>query len=248
MKVWGLVPARGGSKSIPLKNLALLVGRPLLDYVVRAGQASSALSRIICSTDNDRIADRARELGAEVDRRPAALATDDAKVDDVARDFLMRQRGAGQPLPDAVALLQPTSPFLQPQDIRDLLSFLDARPAAASAHNVYAVPHNLHAWNQRLLGDSGEVTFPFDAKRREARNKQDKPKYFAFGNLIAARTEALLAGGGFYTQPTYALPIAAQFAFDLDQQSDVVLAEAMITAGLVGIDHLQRADLLSYQG
>jgi len=55
-------------------------------------------------------------------------------------------------LPEVLVLLQPTSPFLQPQHIGDLLRFLGARPAAASAHNVYAVPHNLHIWNQRAVG------------------------------------------------------------------------------------------------
>ncbi len=241
MTAWALVPARGGSKSIPLKNLLPLAGRPLLDYVVRAGQASGALGRIVCSTDSERIAERARELGIEVDRRPAALATDEAKVDDVARDLLIRERDAGRPLPDILVLLQPTSPFLQPQHIRDLLDFLGARPNAASAHNVHAVPHNLHIWNQRSLAADGAVTFPFEAEREQARNKQQKPKLFAFGNLIAVRSAALLAGGGFYAKPSYALPIAAEFAFDLDQKADAGVAEAMIAAGLVGLNHLAPA-------
>ncbi len=241
MTVWALVPARGGSKSIPLKNLLPLAGRPLLDYVVRAGQASGVLARIICSTDSQRVAERARELGVEVDSRPAALATDEAKVDDVARDLLTRARDAGRPPPDIVVLLQPTSPFLQPQHIRDLLVFLGARPNAASAHNVYAVPHNLHIWNQRFVGDDGAVTFPFEAEREKARNKQQKSKLFAFGNLIATRAAALLEGAGFYAKPSYALPIAPEFAFDLDQKSDIAAAEAMIAAGLIGVDHLARA-------
>lgn len=239
MTAWALVPARGGSKSIPLKNLLPLAGRPLLDYVVRAGQASAALSRIICSTDSDRIAARARHLGIEADPRPAALATDEAKVDDVARDLLAREKAAGRMLPDILVLLQPTSPFLQPQQIRDLLDFIDARPDAASAHNVYAVPHNLHIWNQRSVGERGEVTFPFEAERKQARNKQQKPKLFAFGNLIAARSAVLLAGGGFYAKPSYALPIAAECAFDLDQKADIATAEAMIASGLVKVDHLE---------
>jgi len=222
----------------PLKNLLPLAGCPLIDYVVRAGQASGILSRIICSTDSDRIADRARGLGIEVDRRPAALATDTAKVDDVVQDLLLRESAAGTSLPDAIALLQPTSPFLQPENIRDLVTFLDTRPAAASAHNVCAVSHNLHIWNQRFISDNGEVTFPFEAERRQKPNKQQKPKLYAFGNLIVARTESLLDGAGLYAKPTYALPIAAPFAFDLDQQSDIDAAEAMIAAGLVNLDHL----------
>ncbi len=64
---------------------------------------------------------------------------------------------------------------------------------------------------------------------------------FAFGNLIAARTTALLSGQGFYAKPSYALPVATQFAFDLDQQADVAVAEAMIATGLVGLEHLGTA-------
>ena len=236
MAAWAMVPARGGSKSIPLKNLLPLAGRPLLDYVVCAGKASGVLARIICSTDSEQIAERARELGIEVDRRPDALSTDETKVDDVAQNLLTRL--SGERLPEAVVLLQPTSPFIQPQDIRNLLRFLDDRPLAQSVHNVYSVPHNLHAWNQRSVGKDGQVTFPFEAQREQARNKQQKPILFAFGNLIATRASALLSGNGFYAKPSYALPIATQFAFDLDQKSDIAIAEAMIAAGLVAIDHL----------
>jgi CMP-N-acetylneuraminic acid synthetase len=238
MIAWGMVPARGGSKSIPLKNLLPLAGRPLLDYVVRAGQASGVMTRLICSTDDTRIAARAHSLGIEVDIRPATLASDDAKVDDVARDFLERAKGRGEGLPDAVLLLQPTSPFLRPGDIRDLLALMDARPSARSVHNVYRVPHNLHAWNQRLGDESGLVHFPFEAERSRARNKQQKPIYNAFGNLIATRTESLLAGEGFYAKPSYCTSIEPSYAFDLDQQSDIAVAEALIAAKIVNLEHL----------
>ena len=103
------------------------------------------------------------------------------------------------------------------------------------------MPHNLHIWNQRFLAGDGEVTFPFEAERQQARNKQQKPKLYAFGNLIATRTDVLLAGEGFYAKPSYALPVDAQFAFDLDQQADIATAEAMIAAGMVGLKHLELA-------
>jgi len=69
-EAWGLIPARGGSKSIPGKNLVQVGGRPLLDYVVRAAQASGALARMIGSTDDPTIAGRMSELGVDVDPRP----------------------------------------------------------------------------------------------------------------------------------------------------------------------------------
>lgn len=241
MNAWAIVPARGGSKSISLKNLLPLAGRPLLDYVVRAAQASGVLARIVCSTDHERIAARAGELGVAVDIRPPELATDEAKVDDVAMDLLVRERAKGHTLPDAVVLLQPTSPFLLPQHIRDLIGLLRDRPAALSVHNVYPVPHNLHSWNQRFVADDGAVQFPFEAERARARNKQQKPKLYAFGNLIVSRAEALLTGKGFYAKPSYAMTILAPYAFDLDQQTDISMAEAMIAAGVVELDHLERS-------
>ena len=117
MTIWAFVPARGGSKSIPLKNLVPVAGVPLLNYGVRAVQASGRISRIICSTDHDDIAVCARELGIEVDCRPRHLATDDAAVADVAREFLARKGS-----PDILVLVQPTSPFLLPEHVQALLS------------------------------------------------------------------------------------------------------------------------------
>jgi CMP-N-acetylneuraminic acid synthetase len=228
MVFWGLVPARGGSKSIPHKNLVPVAGKPLLDYVVEAGRNSGALARIVCSTDDPMIAAHASKLGIAVDDRPAELATDEARVDNVAREFLSRARSRGEALPDAVVLLQPTSPLLRAEDVCALTQFMVARPQARSVHNAYPVPHNVHSWNQRLLRDDGLVEFPFEAERQRSRNKQEKPKLYAFGNLIAARTEALLSGDGFYAKPAHALAIDPRFAFDLDQQSDVALAEAFL--------------------
>src|SRR5262245_4566414 len=103
---WGLVPARGGSKSIPLKNLALLGGQPLMSYGISAAQKSGCLDRIICSTESQKIAATALELGIEVDSRPDTLCGDDTPVADVAREFLQRQSGG---LPDILVLIQPTS-------------------------------------------------------------------------------------------------------------------------------------------
>ncbi len=238
MTAWGLVPARGGSKSIPHKNLVPLNGRPLLDYVICAGRASDSFSRMLCSTDDDRIAARARDLRIEVDTRPAELASDDAKVDDVARDLLERAGKRNELLPEVVVLLQPTSPFLLPQHIHEVVALFGAQRSARSAHNVYLVPHNLHSWNQRSLSPDGAVCFPFEEERARARNKQEKPKFYAFGNLIAARTDALLAGEGFYAKPRYAVSISAPYAFDLDTGADVAIAEALIASGAVRLPHL----------
>ncbi|OQX12053.1 MAG: hypothetical protein BWK76_18275 [Desulfobulbaceae bacterium A2] len=231
--VLALVPARGGSKSIPKKNLASLAGRPLLDYGVFAALACGRCNRIVCSTDDNEIAVRAGTLGIEVDWRPAALATDDAAVADVAREFLQRQAT----MPEIVVLVQPTSPFLLSEHIAKLLDLMHAQPEAKSGQTIASIPHNYHAWNQRLV-ENDHVRFHFAAERRHAHNKQRKPQLFCFGNLVAARSQALLAGGDFFVEPSVGYLIDWPYNLDVDGPNDLLLAGAVMQAGLVRLGHI----------
>ncbi len=232
VKTWALMPARGGSKSIPLKNLLSLAGVPLLDYGGRAAMAASSIDRVVCSTDDDRIAARARTLGIEVDRRPARLADDQAAVADVAIEFLSRYGS-----PDVLVLVQPTSPFLLPEHVDALVRAVSADSSARSGQTVTLCPHNHHAWNQRLV-ENGRVRFAFMEERRRAYNKQSKPRHYVFGNLVAVRPGALEAGDGFFAEPSIAVEIPAPYDFDLDTPSDVALAEALLASGAVRLDHM----------
>ncbi len=238
MNAWGFVPARGGSKSIPLKNLVSVAGRPLLDYGITAAIASGRLDRIVCSTDSDRIAQRAIALGVDVDRRPDDLGGDAVKVDDVVREYLERAAGQGETLPDVIVLIQPTSPFLLPVHVEELLGVFERDGAARSAHNVIAVAHNSHAWNQRQLDADGRVGFLFAEERGSARLKQNKPKLMVFGNLIAARTDALRDGSGFYAEPCAGIGIDSRYGLDLDGPEDLPIAEALLSSGAIELPHM----------
>jgi len=229
--IWALAPARGGSKSIPLKNLLPLAGVPLLDYGIRAAQASASVSRIICSTDDDQIAERARYLGIEVDRRPPHLAGDATPVAEVAIDFLARHGS-----PKLLVLVQPTSPFLLPEHIDELIGRMLADSAARSGQTVAPCPHNHHAWNQREVA-GGYVRFKFPEERRQAYNKQSKPNHYVFGNLIVVRPDAL-ALGDFFAEPSVAVDIPPPYDFDLDTASDVLVAEALLAAGAIRLPHM----------
>jgi CMP-N-acetylneuraminic acid synthetase len=233
-----MVPARGGSKSIPRKNLAPLGGRPLLDYGVRAVQAAGRCRRIVCSTDDETIAARARELGIEVDRRPAHLATDAAPVAAAAAEMVARL-GAADPEgpPDVLVLVQPTSPFLLPGHVIAVLDAMAADPAALSGQTVAAVPHNHHAWNQREV-TAGRVAFRYAEERRRAVNKQAKPSLYTFGNLVAARPAALTDPLGFFAAPSAAVVVERPYDLDVDGPEDLRLAEAILAAGLVALPHM----------
>ncbi len=238
MRIWAFVPARGGSKSIPRKNLVSIADIPLIDYGVRAAQASGLFEHIVCSTDDEGIAGRAQTLGIAVDPRPAALTGDDIAVDEVVREFLERQ--PVDTAPDLLCLLQPTSPFLLPEHIGALLEAMTADPKANSGQTVAPLPHNHHAWNQRSFAN-GLVRFKFLEQRRAAYNKQRKESLFAFGNLVAARAQTILDGKGFFAEPSVGVTIAWPYNLDIDTEHDVKLAEAILAADLVVLPHMAKA-------
>jgi CMP-N-acetylneuraminic acid synthetase len=223
----GLVPARGGSKSIPLKNVRPLGGRPLIAWALEAIAASGVVDRTIVTTDDERIADAARAAGAEVPfLRPAELAADDsptAAAVEHALGWLAEHEGAE---PDCVLLVQPTEPFVRPEQIRDTLALMLEREAD-SAITVVAVPRNHHPFHVRVLDSDGALTFADPDAHYAHPRRQDDPERWAFGNLYWFRREAFLASGRIETGRRVGLPIDALSAVDLNDEDDWALAEAV---------------------
>ena len=235
MKVWALIPARAGSKSIIGKNMAPLGDRPLMEYGILAAKASGCFERICCSTDGTEIANLASSLGVEVDHRPSVLVGDEVPVSEVAKEWLSRQPTP----PEIVALIQPTSPFLLPDHIKQSLTALEQNTQSQTVQTICPVPHNYHAWNQREA-ENGLVTFRFAKERAEAYNKQRKPVLYKFGNLVAARSITLMEGFPFFEPPSEGVEIVAPYDFDVDTQFDLGLAEALLAAGMIQLPHISR--------
>lgn len=119
-KILAIIPARGGSKRVPRKNIKPLFGKPLIAYTIDAAKGCEFLDRIIVSTDDREIAAVSEKFGAEVIERPKELAQDNSESVDVvlhALDFLAKQNY----IPDVCVFLQPTSPLRNSQDIADAL-------------------------------------------------------------------------------------------------------------------------------
>ncbi|MDA2909530.1 acylneuraminate cytidylyltransferase family protein [Nitrospiraceae bacterium AH_259_D15_M11_P09] len=232
-KTCGIIPARGGSKSVSLKNMHLLAGRPLIDNVIGAGKASNKLMGLICSTDHEGIAQRCREFGISVHDRPPALAKDESRMDEVVIELLESiglQEGV---LPEAVALLMPTSPFVLPSHIDRCVDLLLSNPSTNSVQTVTKMPHNYHAYNQRIVED-GRVRFAFPEERSQCHNKQSKPAFYVFGNIVVTRTASiLLHRGDLFATPSMALEIDPVYALDVDTASDFAVAEWYISSGQV---------------
>lgn len=122
MEILSIIPARGGSKGIPLKNLAVLDGNPLLHYTINASLESKFITRTIVSTENKKIKQYAIECGAEVLDRPKKFATDSAKVEPVMLNVLDKLRKKENYVPDIVILLQNTSPLRNSKHIDEAIS------------------------------------------------------------------------------------------------------------------------------
>jgi len=225
-RVWAFIPARGGSKSIPLKNLADLNGMPLMSYCVISAKASNIFERIICSTDHDLIAKHAEELSIEVDRRPLHLGGDDVSTKSVILEFLLRSRS----LPDYIFIVEPTSPFLRVSDICGVYELLKQNNWAVTGQTICKPPHTHHAWNQRVYS-KGMVSFLFE-ERKKVFAKQNKPELYIFGNLIACKVEAILQGGDVFSEPSIGLEIDWPYDLNIDHRNDLIIANLLLKSDL----------------
>ena len=144
--ILGLIPARAGSKRVHMKNMRMFCGKPLVGWTIEAALASGMLDDVVVSSDSDEILAYAGLLACRAERRPDWLSTDDASVYDLVRWFLKSER------PEAIVLLQPTSPLRIADDIDDQLRcYLDGASMSVSEGSVegngaiYAAP----AWRWR---------------------------------------------------------------------------------------------------
>lgn len=221
-----LVPARGGSKSIPLKNIRPLGGRPLLAWVLAAIRASGCVDRIVVSTDDERVAEVARAEGADVPfMRPAELSGDDSPTIAAVEHALHVLAGAGY-VPGHVLLVQPTEPFVRPEQIRLAYELMLAQDAD-SAITTVEVPRNFHPFHVRRE-ESGYLVFDREPEHYAHSRRQDDPPRYGFGNLYWFTRAAFLAEGRIEAGRRVGVPIDPLTALDLNTEDDWALAEALV--------------------
>ena len=162
MKILAFIPARGGSKSIKLKNIFPLNGTPLLYYSILSSKKSKIFDSIICSTDSKKIADKANEYGIKVDKRPKSLSGDEINVADVLAEYLERNKD----FYDWVFLIQPTSPFIDPKDLFSAKKLILEDKKINSIQTVCESPHNFNPINSRYITNK-RVYFNFPQERKK---------------------------------------------------------------------------------
>lgn len=221
MNVLGLIPARGGSKGIPRKNVRVIAGKPLIAWTIDAARRSALLDAVVVSTEDEEIAETARSWGAQVPfMRPSHLSADDTPgIDPVfhAIDML--------PYYDAVLLLQPTSPLRTADDIDGLLT----QAIETGAPSVVSVcePEDHPYWMYRL-GTDGRLERLIDAP--PVARRQDLPAVYALnGAMYFARVDWLREHRRFVGEGTLGYPMPGDRSSDIDGPMDWRIAEWLLS-------------------
>jgi CMP-N,N'-diacetyllegionaminic acid synthase len=227
MRVLGIVTARGGSKAVPRKNLALLGGRPLLYYTAEAVRASRYLIRTVLSTDDEEIAFVGRKLGLDVPfMRPDELARDDTPTVPVLQDVLRRLEITGERY-DAVMTLQPTSPFRTTEDIDGSIELL--QNTNADSVISYVDVGGRHPARMRFVDSDGHVIKPPFSELFKGRQRQCWPKfYLCEGSIYLTRREVLMEQNLIDGDDCRAWLIPEERSCDIDSAFDLFLAEQMM--------------------
>lgn len=228
--ILGLIPARGGSRGIPRKNVALVGGRPLLAYTCEAALGSRRLTRVVVSTDDEEIAAVGRACGVEVPfLRPADLAQAETPSLPVVLHALrwLREHDAWEA--DIVVLLQPTSPLRRARHIDEALDGMEAA-GADTVVSVVPVPHRFSPYSIASIHDGWlrefwEQPVPFDRFRR-----QDVPVLYARNGpaVLATRVSVLLERQSFFGERALPYVMPEEDSVDIDTRFDLCLAEWLL--------------------
>jgi CMP-N-acetylneuraminic acid synthetase len=235
-RIIGLVPARGGSKGLPRKNIRQLLGKPLIAWTIEQALASSYLDKIIISTDDEEIAAVARQYGAEVPfLRPAALASDAAKSIDVITHAVQFLGDAGFHF-DYLMLLEPTSPLRETEDIDACIKMLVTRDGANSIVSIAKLESGHPEFNVVIDNKTGFIKKIDGSAVFSAPRRQDLTDvYFFDGTIYCSKIETLFSTGTFYHGSTLAYPVPKWKSIEIDDLFDLVCAEALLKARQEGI-------------
>ena len=221
MTALGVVPARGGSKGMPRKNIRLLNGLPLIAHTLRTARAATLLDRLVVSTEDADIAEIAASEGVEVIERPAALATDASPTEEALVHALETIEARDGWCPDWVVTLEPTSPLRTAALIDRCIALANERNAGAVI-TVAEVRESLG----RIEGDRFRLLFPGQPRRRQDRH----PLYRESSTVWVTRTATLRCTRSVLAEPLFPVIVSAEEATDVNTLLDFAIAEALLQA------------------
>jgi CMP-N-acetylneuraminic acid synthetase len=220
--ILAIIPARGGSKRIPQKNIINLAGKPLIQYTIAAAQKSKYITRIIVSTDDKEIQKICLSLGVEVKERPPELATDTIKTQEAIIHLHNTLKTEGYE-PDIMVLLQPTSPLRTAEDIDKTIEEILIR-GADSTYTVCKVKEH-----PSLMITLNEENEPQALLQETFKRSQDFAiVYIKNGAVYAWKREVLEHKKDFYGAKLRAVIMSQERSLDIDTLEDLEQAEQQL--------------------
>ncbi|MFC6509535.1 cytidylyltransferase domain-containing protein [Promicromonospora citrea] len=221
-----VIPARGGSQGVPLKNLARVDGITLVGRAVQASLAAPSVAEVIVSTDHDEIAAEARSHGARVVARPAEIAGGTASSESALQHVLERiEAGDGglppQEVPPVTVLVQCTSPFIDPEDLDTAI-----RRVASGEKDVVVAVAETHDFQWRI--DDGVATPVGHTTDYRPRRQERAPHYRETGAFYVMRTEGFRQGSSRFFGDVGIQPVASEWAIEIDEPRDLWLARRLV--------------------
>jgi CMP-N-acetylneuraminic acid synthetase len=228
-RVLGLIPARGGSKGVPRKNLRLLCGNPLLQYTAEAALGASRLSRVVLSTEDAEIAELGQRCGLEVPfSRPPELAQDETPMLPVAQHAVRMLEAEGDRF-DALCLLQPTNPLRRSEDIDACIELLEESDADA-VMTVLPVPAEYNPHWVYFKNASGFLYLSTGETMPISRRQELPAAYHREGSVYVTRRNVLMEGNSFYGSRLIGYPLDAERSVNIDTIDDWERAVKLVSS------------------
>jgi len=232
MKALGIIPARGGSRRVPGKNVRLLAGKPLIAYTIEAGLHATSIERLVVSTDNEKIAGVARKWGTEVPfLRPADLAKDDTPDQPVFLHALRWLKENDDYEPDIVVNLRPTTPFKTSQIIDKVVqSIIETEADIVRTMTLVEGIHHPY-WMYRLSEDGSASLFSGDIKLSHYYQRQLLPPVYRINGVVdAMKTRVIYEGNILDNQNMKGVIISEKESLDVDTELDFMLCECILNS------------------
>lgn len=227
MRILGIIPARGGSKGVPKKNIKILGNKPLLQYTTDIALQSKYLAKVILSTDDDDIIDVAKKVGVEIPfKRPSNLAKDNSPTLPVIQHALDFYKGIGEEF-DAVCLLQVTSPFRTIEFLNNAIEKFIMKNTD-SLVSVQQVPHEYNPHWTFEVNENDNLSIATGESKIISR-RQDLPKvYHRDGSVYITKTEVLVSQNSLFGDSISYIESPKEFYVNIDTLKDWEQAEEMV--------------------
>ena len=221
-KTLAIIPARGGSKSIPRKNVRPLAGKPLIAYTIEAAVQAQSVNRVVVSTDDSEIAEVSKKYGAEIVRRPDEISGDTASSESALLHSLEHLKQSENYEPDFVVFIQCTSPLILSEDIDGIFqTFLNEQ--ADSAQTV--VPFHGFIWEKDSEGNAVGINHD---KSKRLRRQDIAPQYQETGAIYVMKTEGFLKAKNRFFGKTAMHIIPLERAIEINDLAEFNVAEVMV--------------------